>query len=482
MYRKSTHSLMKHKDFILLDILMLVAAFFLAYYLRFGTVADLLNSSLYRRKLLLVIASSVAVAALSGSYKSILRRGETIELGKTVLHVSLVVGVMLIVSFTVKEIRQVSRLFVGLFYVCSVVFLYAERLLWKRHILLHYPKNKRRRLMLVAGTEDADTILDRFAARSFIDFEIVGLWLTDAVFPDGGEAAYRGIPIVANNTESAVAFLEKTPISGVVFSESRSEDVVDLIRKCQVMGLTVHVTFRQMESLLGESVVEKLGGISVVSSSIRLVSSQELFLKRAMDILGSAVGLVVTGIALIFVAPLVYMADPGPIFFRQKRIGEGGKVFDCYKIRSMYTDAEERKKELMEKNQMTGYMFKMDNDPRVIGSGADGTRHGIGWFIRSFSIDELPQFWNVMKGDMSLVGTRPPTVEVWEHYDMHHRVRMRVRPGITGLWQVSGRNEITDFEEVVRLDQKYIKTWSIWLDIKILLKTVVVVIRRKGSK
>ena len=134
----------------------------------------------------------------------------------------------------------------------------------------------------------------------------------------------------------------------------------------------------------------------------------------------------------------------------------------------MYMDAEERKKELMNQNRVQGgMMFKIENDPRIIGGA-----NGIGNFIRKYSIDEFPQFWNVLKGDMSLVGTRPPTVDEWEKYDLHHRARLSIKPGITGMWQVSGRSEITDFEEVVKLDERYIREWCFGLDIKIILKTV----------
>ena len=137
-------------------------------------------------------------------------------------------------------------------------------------------------------------------------------------------------------------------------------------------------------------------------------------------------------------------------------------------------DAEERKQELMDKNEMQGYMFKMENDPRIL--------KGIGNFIRDTSIDELPQFWNVLKGDMSLVGTRPPTVEEYEMYEMQHLKRMSIKPGITGMWQTSGRSDITDFEEVVRLDTQYITNCSITLDIKLLLKTILVVFKKEGSR
>ena len=148
-------------------------------------------------------------------------------------------------------------------------------------------------------------------------------------------------------------------------------------------------------------------------------------------------------------------------------------------------DAEERKKELMAQNRVSdGKMFKLDFDPRVIGNKIlpDGTRKtGIGNFIRVTSLDEFPQFFNVLKGDMSLVGTRPPTEDEWETYDLHHRARLAMKPGITGMWQVSGRSQITDFEEVVKLDTKYIREWSMGLDFEILFKTVLAVLKREGS-
>lgn len=147
-------------------------------------------------------------------------------------------------------------------------------------------------------------------------------------------------------------------------------------------------------------------------------------------------------------------------------------------------DAEERKAELMSQNKMEGLMFKMDYDPRIIGSekkDKNGNPKGIGNFIRKTSLDEFPQFWNVLKGDMSLVGTRPPLISETNFYELHHRARLAIKPGITGMWQVSGRSDITDFEEVVRLDKEYITNWNIGLDIKILFKTVMVVLRKDGS-
>jgi lipopolysaccharide/colanic/teichoic acid biosynthesis glycosyltransferase len=190
-----------------------------------------------------------------------------------------------------------------------------------------------------------------------------------------------------------------------------------------------------------------------------------------MDIFGSIIGLILMIPITIIFAPIIYIQSPGPIFFKQKRVGRNGRYFYIYKFRSMYPDAEKRKAALMAENEMDGFMFKMENDPRIF---------PIGRFMRKTSLDEFPQFWNVLKGDMSLVGTRPPTLDEFSKYKSHHKKRLSTRPGLTGLWQVSGRNKITDFEEVVRLDVEYINQWSVWLDLKIIFKTLGVMVQRKG--
>lgn len=248
------------------------------------------------------------------------------------------------------------------------------------------------------------------------------------------------------------------------------------------MGVTLHYRLEELEDWSGSQYINRMGGYVVLTSSLRLTDTPQVFLKRGLDILGGLIGVFLTGIITLFLAPAIYIASPGPIFFSQVRIGKNGKRFKIYKFRSMYTDAEKRKKELLEKNEMQGLMFKIEADPRIIGSGPDGRKHGVGWFIRKTSLDEFPQFWNVLKGDMSLVGTRPPTEDEWKQYKYYHRARLATKPGLTGMWQVSGRNEITDFEEVVRLDMEYIKQWNIGMDIRILLKTVLVVLTGNGSR
>ena len=294
------------------------------------------------------------------------------------------------------------------------------------------------------------------------------------------------VPFVAEG-ESVMDYLCHAWVDEVFIDLQPNDPRVDRwIDQLTEMGVTVHLKLaNRMELAANKQFVEKLGRYTVLTTSIRTVSTWELFLKRLMDILGGIVGCILTGILFLILAPMIYHESPGPIFFGQTRIGKNGKKFTCYKFRSMYLDAEERKAELMKDNKLgDGKMFKIDFDPRVIGNKVmpNGShKTGIGEFIRKTSLDEFPQFFNVLKGDMSIVGTRPPLISETNLYEYQHFARLAIKPGITGMWQVSGRSEITDFDEVVKLDKYYIENWNLGLDIEILLKTVLVVVCKKGA-
>jgi len=202
-------------------------------------------------------------------------------------------------------------------------------------------------------------------------------------------------------------------------------------------------------------------------------SNRWLVAKRAGDIVFGLLGCILSAPIIAIVAIPLKKESEGPLFFKQQRVGKNGRIFNIYKLRSMYVDAEQRKEALMAENKMDGHMFKMDDDPRIT---------KVGSFIRKYSIDELPQFFNVVKGDMSIIGTRPPTVDEFEMYESRHKRRLSMRPGISGMWQVSGRSDIQDFEEVVELDCKYIDEWSPMLDIEIFFKTIIVVLTHKGAE
>jgi exopolysaccharide biosynthesis polyprenyl glycosylphosphotransferase len=203
-------------------------------------------------------------------------------------------------------------------------------------------------------------------------------------------------------------------------------------------------------------------------------SSWQSVAKSMMDFAGALAGLVMLSLPLLVIALAIKFTSPGPVFFRQKRSGLNGRPFTIYKFRTMVVDAEQRQKELAAKNEMTGPVFKVTNDPRVT---------SVGKFLRKYSLDEFPQLFNILFGEMSLVGPRPlPVDEVKRFDDFSDRSRLSVKPGLTCLWQISGRNNVTDFKEWVRLDLEYIDHWSIWLDLKILLQTIPVVLAGTGAK
>jgi exopolysaccharide biosynthesis polyprenyl glycosylphosphotransferase len=239
---------------------------------------------------------------------------------------------------------------------------------------------------------------------------------------------------------------------------------------CRNRGLGVHILFDAPSTALQQRISSYKGFISLSLYNNRFTTAQ-LFIKRIIDILGSIVGLIITAVFTIFLAPLIKLDSKGPVFFSQWRVGENGRQFKIYKFRSMISEAEAIKKQLEELNEMKGGIFKIKDDPRVT---------NIGKFIRSYSIDEFPQFLNVFKGEMSIVGTRPPTVDEVKGYELAHLRRISIKPGLTGIWQISGRNEISDFEQIMVYDLDYIKNWSIWLDLKIIAKTIFVVLKKSG--
>ena len=274
--------------------------------------------------------------------------------------------------------------------------------------------------------------------------------------------------------DNLVTYATRSVVDQVVINlPSEKFLIADFVSQFEMMGVPVAVNIAALEFVTNsEKAIQRFGNSSVVNFSTTFYRSSDIALKRVIDIIGSLVGLIICGLVSIFLVPLI-KRDGGPAIFVQDRVGRNGRVFKFYKFRSMRVDAEEIKKDLMSQNQMQGGMFKIENDPRVT---------KIGYFIRKASLDELPQFWNVLKGDMSLVGTRPPTLDEYMTYTPEQKRRLSFKPGITGLWQISGRSNITNFDDVVKLDITYLDGWTIWKDIEILLKTIKVVFMKNGAK
>lgn len=464
MYKKALSGWMKHLDFIIIDIVCLEISLFLACLIRyrFDAIENLLN---YRVLCMLLPVLLLVIAMTMPVYDNIIRRGKGREL-LCVLQIDITTYFLLFTCmFMLKITSQYSRIVIMLSAVISFVFMLTMHLIWKNILqkrLLNF--EEKRQIVVAASSEWMDELVQSIHKYE-IRRQICGL-----MYEDDCSACSDKFDVI-HSDEDLISYCTRHVVDEVIIQMKDLKRLGDLSRSLIDMGIPVHVGMSFI--MLPNMTVGRMGNCTVVTSSINSISTHERVVKRIIDILGSLVGLAFTAVLFVIFAPIIYIQSPGPVFFKQQRVGTNGRKFYLYKFRSMYMDAEERKKELMEQNQMKGLMFKMDNDPRII---------PIGHFLRSSSIDEFPQFINVLKGDMSLVGTRPPTVDEYERYEPHHKKRLALKPGITGLWQVSGRSNITDFEEVVRLDTEYIETWSHWNDIKILARTIKVVLMRIGSK
>ena len=472
MYKKENNSWLKHIDFVILDILCLQLAFILAYEIRVAKGIPYLNP-LYENMAFVLVIFQLLVSFFGESFSGVLRRGFLIEMKCMIEHEICVMLLAVLYLFMSQQGVMYSR---GAFTImCTLYFFiaYAARIGWKKVIRSRkFAEGEKRSILIITTDAKAANVVKALRGDSYGTYHLAGVALLDK---NKTGSMIQSVPVVAG-ADDVTAYIHKNCVDEVFFAQPEHVDIPKKIMKdCNRMGVVTHVQLAALNELGKNQVVEEIAGYMVLSSSINIVSSWQLLVKRLMDIAGGLVGCIFTGIIYIFIAPIMKVKSPGPVFFSQVRMGKNGKPFKIYKFRSMYMDAEERKKELMEKNNIKdGLMFKMDDDPRII--------KGIGHFIRKTSLDEFPQFWNILKGDMSLVGTRPPTMDEWDKYELHHRRRLAIKPGLTGMWQVSGRSEITDFEEVVELDTKYIEQWSIGLDIKILFKTVTVVFTGSGAK
>ena len=481
MYRRDAKGWLKHLDFMILDLIVLQISFVLGYMLRHG-LHNPYRLPLYASMGVFLVLCDLVIIFFTEPFRNILKRGYYREMEALVQQALFVELFSVLYLFAQKSGEEYSRMTMFLMGILYVIIGYISRIFWKQ-VLKKTQRQGKRSLLVVCNLENVVRTIANIRDNNYGAYQFSGLVLAEEGFV-GQEIG--GVPVVAS-MEEASAYAQKNWVDEVFISLSETENLLQKLMDDFVeMGVTVHLNLSQITHNPGRvQIVEKVGSYTVLTSSMNYATTKQALLKRTMDILGGLVGCLLCALLFVFVAPVIYFSSPGPIFFAQERIGKNGKHFKMYKFRSMYMDAEERKKELMAQNKMKGgLMFKLDFDPRIIGNRIlpDGTRKtGIGQFIRSTSIDEFPQFFNVLKGDMSLVGTRPPLISEFEAYQQHHRARMSVKPGITGMWQVSGRSEITDFEEVVRLDTKYINEWSIGLDIKILLQTVAAVLKRKGS-
>ena len=472
MYKKASNSFVKHLDFMIIDLLLLAGAYVLAFLIRhqWQIPGYLFNRFIQFGIILLIVY--LLVSLIANAYKDVLHRSKWMELLQTVFQVGFTLVILLLYLYITKQSAVLSRWVFVLTAIFAIVLIWPIRVLWKHGLRMRLLRNNisgREQMLLILEASSLESSTQEIFNKKYQTYDFCGIVTND---PNRVGEEIGGIPVVADINDLE-GYVLANIVDDVLISLDNTEMSALLIDYFLEMGIVVHMAIMNSDSPLPNARLDEIGDMFVLTTSFSAASPWQLVVKRIADIAGGLIGCLITGIAYLFVAPQIKKIDPGPVFFHQTRIGRNGRRFELYKFRSMYQDAEERKAELMDLNEMEGPMFKIKDDPRILPK--------IGKRIRDWSIDELPQFWNILKGDMSLVGTRPPTVEEFECYEPHHKARLAFKPGLTGLWQVSGRNRIDEFEEIVRLDTEYIKNWSLKEDLIIILKTFVVVFKRKGS-
>lgn len=455
------------------DLITIVGSFILATYLRFGNFRDMGDKTIHFQVCLLFLLFCTIYTFFLDWNRNFLRRSIWQELRAVLQYHVIMLLIVQTVMYFLQWAEPFSRFVMGLFMVINVFLTLLIHLAIKKAMRIHYRSELSRiKVLIITNQEMAEEVAERLKDNLDINYQFIGIACPELW--ENGTKEIAGIPFF----QMTDRFLEDVTRMAldeafVYVPDLKQKQIQMILNGFDEMGIVCHYCLELPGIHSNRGKMDNFGSYSVITYTRFQSSYKRLLIKRVMDIVGGLVGMLITAVFFPFVALAIKLDSPGPVLFSQIRIGRNGRRFKIYKFRSMYLDAEQRKKELETSNEMQGLMFKMENDPRIT---------KVGKFIRKTSIDELPQFYNVLKGDMSLVGTRPPTEDEFEKYNQYYRRRISMTPGLTGLWQVSGRSEIDNFDDVVKYDLKYIDSWSLTLDIKILCKTIWVVLAGKGSK
>jgi exopolysaccharide biosynthesis polyprenyl glycosylphosphotransferase len=470
MYKQQVNLLLN--TLMLLEGGLVIVTGYLAYYFRWilGDYLWDMPKDIFIFSLLFLMFVNNFLIGKAGMYSEQRPKSFLSVFQKLVLVVFLEFALLSLAYFFFK--LNISRLFIGIYASILLFSLLLERGIIEILLSLRQKNGFSVRQIVLVGTDKrAKHVLQAIYNQRSWGHRVIGC-LT--VSPQESSVITE-IPCLGSLSHFETVLNEKT-VDEVVFvlpSECKDIDLKHYMRLCQEIGVTYRIV-PSMYTLDNEDcfIVENIQNIPSLTLSSSRINASGLIYKRILDFITGLLGCIILGFMYPYIALAIKFDSNGPVLFKQKRMGQHGRIFSVYKFRTMYQDAESRKKELMDKNEMKGHMFKLNNDPRI-------TR--VGRLLRKTSLDEFPQFINVLFGEMSIVGTRPPTLDEVSGYEQWHRKRISIKPGITGLWQISGRNKISDFNEVVNLDLKYIDQWNLRQDLYIIFKTILVVLSRKGA-
>jgi exopolysaccharide biosynthesis polyprenyl glycosylphosphotransferase len=455
---------------VLADLVIVAAAFFLGYLLR-DPFKD--NYPFFAHLWLLPVTVLVWAVLLQtlGVYESF-RTKTSSEFVTLILRIAFIGFIITSSGIYVFRVGEVSREFVSFIFLYSAGLIILEKITLMNFFRFFRKRGLNFRVLLVVGTgKRAETFVEMVKTHSEWGLRILGLVDEDA---SRVGQSIKGSKVLGTFDDFS-RIINNNVVDQVVFIVPRSwmAKIENLVYLCEEEGVKVSLAVDFFNFKFSHAKQFDLFGFPIITFESTPDEFWQLMFKRLLDILISGAGLVVFAPLFLAIAVAIKMTSPGPVFFRQKRAGTNGRQFTLFKFRTMVKNAEEKLGDLLALNEMKGPVFKMSNDPRLT---------SVGKFLRKSSLDEFPQLWNVFIGNMSLIGPRPALPSEVAKYKPWQRRRLSLRPGITCLWQANGRNKITDFDEWMKLDLEYIDTWSLWLDLRILFKTIPVVLIGSGAK
>jgi exopolysaccharide biosynthesis polyprenyl glycosylphosphotransferase len=459
---------------VLLDACLVLAAFLLAYWARYslligGQVKDRVSLAQFEPLILFLVVVTLPLLLVKGAYAWRLGR-DTVDEFTTSFSTATIAVAAMVVMATMLQKYGYSRFVVVYVWVLLVVLLPVGRTIYR---LVQGHLHRRgigvQRLVVVGATDVGKMVMQSVVSRPDLGFALQGFVVERAADGKRDFGRFHSLGTVAQ----IPALLESGQVDQVIVAlpASSHDEIAPIIGLCERHGVGLKIVPDLFETSLGRVNVDEIAGIPLLDVKDRPLRRIERGAKRLIDITVAGTGLVILSPICALIAVLIRFESGAPTFIRQDRVGLDGKVFRCWKFRTMRRDASELRSVLQDRNEVEGPLFKIRNDPRCT---------PLGRRLRRLSLDELPQLWNVIRGDMSLVGPRPPLPEEVEKYDANQRRRLLVKPGMTGLWQVSGRSDL-HFDEMVMMDVYYASNWSLALDAKILLRTVVAVVRGHGA-
>ena len=463
---------------LLNDAVATAAAFSVAYVLRVWLVQvewhrfrPIYPFRSYIPVLLIAVITFPAVGYLLGAYDRLEFRRPR-EMASDVVRMVILGMLGLLAVLFVSKGDYVSRGLLLAFAFSEFVILASSRwLLFVHSSWIHARPDRHKNFVIVGTTPGAAEVASLLEAGERFGFHLLAFVYTGDKPPEPPSGLKREYAIVPR--EHLTELLHRHVVDEVVFAVEKDDlfGLEPLLHQCEEEGVHMRLQLDFLPKGFSQIFVEHLAHVPLLTFASSPQNEFALFFKRAIDVIFSAVALAIFSPVLLLLALLIKLTSSGPVFYRQVRCGLGGRRFVLLKFRSMVENAEQLQPSFEEMNEVDGPVFKIRNDPRCT---------TIGRWMRVLSLDELPQLWNVLRGDMSLVGPRPPLPQEVEQYEPWQRRRLRIRPGLTCLWALEGRSQL-QFERWVKLDLLYIDNWSMWLDLKILLKTIPAVLSGKGA-